>query len=713
MRKFTILFFIFISTAIVLGSSVIIKKYRTQRDYSGGKSNSITILHDGILTLAPEAEQRLAPGISQIWRLAKAESQLFAAAGGPATVFAIKDNGDTVHVYQGQEAAVFALKADSRGNIWFAPSPGGAIYKYSKGQVSKVTSVETTYIWDFLEYGQEMLVATGVPGLILKLDQAGKIDTFFTSTELHIRTLASDKNSTVYAGSSDNGIVYKFDRDGKPSVLYDSPQTEIFSIIPTPDGQLWAAGTKEGVQIPQPTAPQVTVSDFEIENGGAGSETAIVAPAGGQMSGISRTATNKGMIYKISPNGFAKPYWDNSLDRVQSMTLDKNGILYIGTGDTGKMYRINGENHIDMLLEFEQSQITHLLTDQDKTYIATANLGSCYVLHNRSVRTGEYLSQVLDADFQASWGSLSWKSSGEISFYTRSGNSAEPDVTWSGWSSAHTNSAGSSIDSPPGRFLQWRAELKTNKNQISQITAVDIGYLPINISPEIEEITIYEYGTAFPDAVEEGLRKESLDSRQGRNGERPRRAQNTSKKVPMPGFLSIGWKANDPNKDEMVFDLFYKKTDSQHWRPLVSDYRATIYSWDSRTMPDGEYQVKIVASDKPSNVASRASEYAKASTPFLVDNTPPTILSAKFLPGNPPGFSFQAQDNANRITEAYYAIDAGEWMMLYPSDGVSDSRVENYKTQLQNLVSGEHTIMLKIFDENENVQYSHLDIKHQ
>jgi hypothetical protein len=701
------------STAIVLGSTVIIKKYRTQRDYSGGKSNGVTILHDGTLTLAPEAQQRLAPGISQIWRLAKAGSQLFAAAGSPAAVFAIKDNGDTVHVYQGQEAAVFALKADSRGNIWFAPSPGGTIYKYTKGRVSKVASLETTYIWDFLEHGQEMLVATGVPGLILKLDQAGKIDTFFTSSELHIRTLAAGKNGAVYAGSSDNGIVYQFDRDGKPSVLYDSPQTEIFSIIPASDGHLWAAGTKEGVPIPQPAAPQIAVSDFEIERGGARSKTTIVTPANGQRSSVSRSAANKGMIYKISPNGFAKSYWDNSFDRVQSMALDKKGILLVGSGDAGKLYRIGGENQIDMLLEFEPSQITHLLADQDKTYIATANLGSCYVLHNRPVRTGEYLSQVLDADFQASWGSLSWKSAGKISFYTRSGNSAEPDVTWSDWSPAMTNSAGSPVDSPPARFLQWRAELKSNKNQEPRVTAVDIGYLPMNIAPKIEEITIYEYGTAFPDAVEQGLRKEALDSRQGRNGERPRRAQNTGKKVTLPGFLSIGWKAKDPNKDEMVFELFYKKIDARHWRPLVSNYRATVYSWDSRTMPDGEYHVKIVASDRPGNIASRASEYAKVSAPFLVDNTPPTILSVKFLPGNPAGISFQARDKASRIAEAYYAIDAGEWMMLYPGDGVSDSRAENYHIQLPNLTAGEHTIMIKIFDENENVQYSHLDFKHQ
>ncbi|MFQ5627565.1 MAG: hypothetical protein ACE5I1_02295 [bacterium] len=711
MRRYSLLFIIILMTTVVSASSVIIKKYRTLLDFTGGKSKGVAILHDGVLSLAPESRQLLEQNISQVWKLAKTKDGLYAAAANPASVFQLKDNGDTLHVYKGKEAAVFALGADKKGRLWFAPSPGSTIYRHDGSAVTRVCSLEVTYVWDFLELEQEMLVATGIPGLILKLDQAGKVDTFFTSTELHIRTLSKDRNGNVYAGSADNGLIYKFGTDKKPTVLFDSPQTEIFSIIPAADGEIWAAGAKEGIQIPAPFPRQVAVSNFAIESGAGESPPAPTPSARGPQ--IRGPAKNKGMIYKISANGFAKPFWNDRLDRIQSIAVHKNGVLLVGTGDAGKIYRIRGAKQIDMLLEFAPSQVTHLLPADDKIYVATANLGSCYVLENQTVKSAEYFSKVIDADFHTNWGSLSWKGAGDVAFYTRSGNSADPDETWSSWGAALKNKSGSAIDAPPGRFLQWRAVLKAKSNQVPAVTAVDIGYLPVNIAPEITDINFYPFGTAFPDAVNEGLRKEAIKNRQGRNGESPRRGQNPGKMSALPGYLSVGWKANDPNKDEIVFDLFYKKTDAKHWRALVSEYRTAVYSWDSRTMPDGEYHIKIVASDKPSNVPERAHTSEKISSPFLVDNTPPVVVSAKVTKGMAPQLSFQAQDQASRIAGAYFAIDAGKWVMIYPADGVSDSRVEMYKTTLNAISNGNHTLTIKVFDENENMQYSHLEFEHQ
>ncbi|MFQ5632510.1 MAG: hypothetical protein ACE5I1_27395, partial [bacterium] len=358
MRKCISIIIVLLSAAIVVGSSVVIKKYRTLHDFIGGKSNGVAILHDGVLSLAPTSRQLLDQGVSHVWKLAKAKNKLYAAAGNPASVFTIKDNGDTVRVYQGKEAAVFALRADRKDRLWFAPSPGGTIYRYANGAVTKICSLKVTYVWDFLELRDDVLVATGIPGLILKLDQTGKVDTFFASNELHIRTLAKDHNGAIYAGSSDNGIVYKFEADKKPTVLYDSPQTEIFSIVPAADGDIWAAGAKEGIQMPTPSARQVSVSDFTVESGGGGGETAIVAPTGSTGAPVQRSMKNKGMIYKISPNGFAKPFWKNGFDRVQCIALDKDGTLLAGTGESGKVYRIRGQNQVDMLLELAPSQVT-------------------------------------------------------------------------------------------------------------------------------------------------------------------------------------------------------------------------------------------------------------------------------------------------------------------------------------------------------------------
>lgn len=711
MRKIVAFVALFIIVSVAYSASVVIKKYRTANDFSTGKSTGITIRHDGKLTLAPKTESILQESVAQVWKLAKTKSGLYAATANPASVFRIDKNGDTTHVYSGNEAAIFALASDSKDRLYFSPSPGGHLYQYANNQLHKLATIEATYIWDILPFGDDLLVSTGIPGSILQISQAGQIDTLFTSNELHIRALAKDVTGTIYAGSSDNGLIYRFDRTQKPTILYDSPLNEIFALAPASDGSLWAAGAAEGAQLPGGHAPQITVADFAIESGGEGGDAAIVQTGGEAIAASVRRATKgKGMVYHISPNGFAKEKWDESLDRVQSLVIDADNNVLVGTGDDGKIYRLRDNGQIDMLLELKPSQITYLLADKAGTYIATSNLGSCFLLLNERVSSGEFTSKSIDAEFAATWGSLSWKSNGNVQFFTRSGNSEQPDNTWSTWSQPMQNGTGSAIAAPPARFLQWRAALKNGAASETSVSAIDIGYLPANLAPEISDITILDYGTAFLDAVEDGLRSNAIDQQQGRNGaENSRRGQSFGKKVTLPGFVSITWKASDPNKDDLQFDLLYQPVGAKDWRSLVKNYRNIVYSWDSRTMPDGEYLIKIVASDVLTNVPAKAQKSEKISEPLLVDNTAPNVVKLAVSGGSQATLTFEATDQASRITETFYAIDAGEWVLLYPQDGVSDSRNEQFQTALRNLARGSHTVMVKVSDENQNIQFAHID----
>ena len=68
-----------------------------------------------------------------------------------------------------------------------------------------------------------------------------------------------------------------------------------------------------------------------------------------------------------------------------------------------------------------------------------------------------------DAESIATWGTISWKgavpSGGDVRLYTRSGNTATPDETWSAWSAAYRKGEGEQITSPKARFIQWKADL--------------------------------------------------------------------------------------------------------------------------------------------------------------------------------------------------------------------------------------------------------------
>lgn len=712
MRQFFAILILLVTCTIATGTSVVVKKYRTQGDFAGGKTRGVSIRHDGVLALAPQTREIRDLGISQIWDIARREEMLLLACGGPAALVELNTAGDTTQLYRGDQAALFAVAVDRQGAIWFAPAPGGDIFRRQHGVTQKVTTLEVKYVWDILPGEKELLVATGIPGLILRLQANGAVDTVYNSQELHIRILVRDSMGHVYAGSSDNGLIFKIDPQGKVSVLYDSPQTEIFALLPMADGEIWAAGGKEGPQLPAQASPQVTATGITIEDQqNATTETQIISPRDTGRS-FSRRSRGAGMVYRISADGYAREMWQDQSERVQSLAPGPENSVLVGTGDSGKLYCIDAEGQISLLADLEPAQITAILATGKKTYLGTSNLGQCIELSESTVSRGEYESEVIDANIQATWGSLSWRGQGKLTFYTRSGNSSEPDATWSPWGRALQQSTGSAIDAPPARFLQWRAVLERQGTEEPLIRAVDVGYLPKNIAPEITEVKLHERGTVFPDAMSKGLQVRFDDRREANNGQRNRRNHNLGKQEERPGYLSISWDAKDANGDEVVFDLYYRPSDAQQWRLMARDFRSTAYSWDSRTMPDGEYVIKIVASDREANPPEQAQSVEKLSEPFVIDNTPPQILDAAIdIRRDEITLRFRAEDTASRIIEAYYALDAGRWIAIHPTDGVADSRSERFSVRLSGVDPGAHTLTLKVYDENENIQYAHLNFQ--
>jgi len=129
-----------------------------------------------------------------------------------------------------------------------------------------------------------------------------------------------------------------------------------------------------------------------------------------------------------------------------------------------------------------------------------------------------------------------------------------------------------------------------------------------------------------------------------------------------------------------------------------------FYSWDTTSMPDGAYYLKIVASDAPSNPNGEGLSSERESDRFIVDNTPPAIaqLTAESA-GAGVRVRFQASAPVSFITRAQYSVDAGDWTLVFPAGGLSDAPRENYDFQLPKIPQGEHTITVRVYDQFENV----------
>ena len=91
---------------------------------------------------------------------------------------------------------------------------------------------------------------------------------------------------------------------------------------------------------------------------------------------------------------------------------------------------------------------------------------------------GTFTSRVLAADGRADWQELNAfgqvPAGTNIAFETRSGNSSTPNATWSDWADW---GAGGEIQSPNGRYIQYRAILSTTNEAITPVLAqVEITY---------------------------------------------------------------------------------------------------------------------------------------------------------------------------------------------------------------------------------------------
>src|SRR5205814_7946289 len=92
-----------------------------------------------------------------------------------------------------------------------------------------------------------------------------------------------------------------------------------------------------------------------------------------------------------------------------------------------------------------------------------------------------------------------------------------------------------------------------------------------------------------------------------------------------PKKLRLKWTATDANEDELTYNLYVRKDGWKNWVLLEDDLEKTEYEWDTTTTPSGQYQVKVVASDRKENSDAEAQTGERASPLFAVCHVAPTV----------------------------------------------------------------------------------------
>jgi hypothetical protein len=139
------------------------------------------------------------------------------------------------------------------------------------------------------------------------------------------------------------------------------------------------------------------------------------------------------------------------------------------------------------------------------------------------------------------------------------------------------------------------------------------------------------------------------------------------------------------------------------WKLLKDKVREKYLSWDSTAYADGEYRLRVTASDLPSNPPEEALSTSTESNTFLIDNTPPRITAVTATrSGSNLTVRWKAADALSIIGKAEYSLDGGDWTVVLPVTRLSDAPELEYELTLLNVPPGEHTIAVRVQDEHDN-----------
>jgi len=678
--------------------------HKTKNQFERGIYRDISILDKGIITLAPKKQKITDTGEPFIWSvITDKKGNTYIGTGNEGRIYKISAKGDSSLIFESGELEIFAMLIDQNENIYAGTSPNGKVYKIKPDGTNTVFfDPGDRYIWDLeLDKNNNLYVATGSKAHIYKITPAGARTVLLQSEQSHIRCLKIN-TTTLYAGSSGNGYVYKIEQNKKPFVILDTQMQEVHDIVVTDKGHVYAAAFGE-VELKFPEAAQQrkdekTKSKPKDQDSNGDDEEKSYGIQSFILDKVSQTIQSPTSLFHIDKDGHMKELWRGSQERIQSMILNRNGDVLLGTGDNGKLYNINDKGQVSLILKVQESQITALTYNaKDQLIIGTANLGSVYRIQPEAVSSASFESETIDTGSQSLWGTLSWEgkqNDGSIQFYTRSGNTEFPEQTWSPWQKAVKTNNILQIKSPSARFIQWKCELTGGKNN-PVLEKVTISYLQKNLPPEITDIIIHRPGDFFEENKNNSQKEKGITY-----------PQNPPKAGVKKGYRSIDWLFEDPNFDGIIFDVYYKKQGSNYWKPLVRDMANSYYSWDSEQMANGEYTIKIIGKDTPGNPEKMALTNELESEKFIIDNTGPVIKNFKTENQN---VSFSVQDKWNDIKNVYYSINAGEWKMVYPADNICDSKHEFFQITVN--LKDKNEIAVKTIDAVENVSVFHYETK--
>lgn len=641
-------------------------------DLEGGDLTGVAVDSRGNLRAGFNVGKLPITGADTTWSaLALPDGSVLVGTGNEGKVARIA-GGQTTFVATTGQMAVSALAAAWNGDVVAGTFPSGKLYRLGKAFGAAPVEAKAfaelagaEYVWG-LAYdakAKALYAATGPEGKVFRIDEGGRAQVHFDAEDAHVVSIAVAPDGTLYAGTAGKALLLRITAAGRAEVVHDFEGDDVSAIAAAKDGTVWATANKyTGGFSPPPKREGLS------QPGPSGSKP-------GNKSG-------EGALWRFAKGGSPEQMLESKKAHLTSLTLGDDGRPYVGTGSEGRVYTVDDDHLESLMADVESRQVSAIVIAGGKRFLVGSDPATFHEVRGLGGADATWTSKALDAGLRASWGTLSWTSTGQVELQTRTGNTAEPDATWSPWSNALA--APGKVTSPPGRYIQLRG--RWSRDPAAVISDLRLHFVTDNARAVVTRVD----STSVVAGAGEGLKTGLLAS---------------GGKIAKPSAtVKVKWEVENPDKDELRFRIVYRKEGQTLWRDALKPgdvYTKTDLDWDTTALPEGTYRVRVEATDEIANPPERVTKHVLESGPILVDNTPPLFRAITLQGRRLTGEAFDGLGPIARIEIAVAGTD--DWRPLAPSDGVFDQASERFESDVSSIVpAGNWIVAVRAYDAGGN-----------
>ncbi|MFT3927597.1 MAG: hypothetical protein QM778_34005 [Myxococcales bacterium] len=585
-----------------------------------------------------------------------------------------------IYVGTGNDGAVYRVTADGAklfadtdaavitslmwvGDVLYAGSlPGGRIFTVdAKGAAKELVKLEgADHIWGLAFDAKKSTVyaATGPQGKLFALSGGAVPRLVHDDSAEHLLCLEQDELGRLYVGTSNGARLLRVEDSGTPkvSVLHDFPGQEI-TTLDVASGFI-AVASNDFPDLPAASP------DASKDLGSAR---------------LRRPKPGKGKLYTLGFDGQLDELYASDTGHISALEIESSGqAVQVGLAQEGRVVRVERNGDRATWADADERQVVALHLLGKAPHFVTSDGVAVYRVE-ANAKDGLWTSAALDAKVPARFGELSFRARGTLRWATRSGNTETPDDSWSAWSAESATQG--PIKSAAARFLQVRLSLVGD----AELYALNAYYLPQNQQAQLRHVRTRPGKT--PDA----------------KGGLP----------PHKSIVSLTWEVDNPDEDRLRYRVFFRQEAHATWLPALREHEPleqTEYEWETRTLPDGFYRVRVEASDENSNPVAFVRRSEAFSGPILVDNHGPEIIDLK-VQGKQ--LSGTARDALGPIHSLELSFDGAPYLPISSVDGLLDTREERFAVDLSALAPGTHIGSVRASDAAYNVTAASIEFQVQ